>query len=126
MCSPSLIFPIRYIHLHICPSLNVPYSRNRTLYLGFEYYKNKVFDISEIFKTTIFFFYSFDETQIREYFPFEHVFESLLEVSSELFGISFEEVASDVPKWHPDVRFFYVVDNNGKHLSSFYLDPYKR
>lgn len=70
--------------------------------------------------------FNFDETQIQEYFPFEHVFESLLEVSSELFGISFEEVASDVPKWHPDVRFFYVVDNNGKHLSSFYLDPYKR
>lgn len=70
---------------------------------------------------------SFDEAQLQEYFPFEHVLVKLLEISSELFGISFEEVPSgEVSTWHPDVRFFQVTDANGEYLSSFYLDPYSR
>ncbi|XP_042227091.1 probable cytosolic oligopeptidase A [Homarus americanus] len=71
--------------------------------------------------------YSYDEMHLQEYFPFEHVFVSLLELCSELFGISFEEIPGDqVSKWHPDVRFFNILDNSGDYLSSFYLDPYQR
>ncbi|XP_064092424.1 uncharacterized protein LOC135205590 [Macrobrachium nipponense] len=68
-----------------------------------------------------------DENQIREFFPFDHVFEGLLELCSELFGVSFREIDSSlVSTWHPDVRFFQVLDSRGEHISSFYLDPYKR
>ncbi|XP_037798233.1 oligopeptidase A-like [Penaeus monodon] len=71
--------------------------------------------------------FNFDEAQLQEYFPFEHVLVKLLEISSELFGISFEEIPSgEVSTWHPDVRFFQVTDANGEYLSSFYLDPYSR
>lgn len=70
--------------------------------------------------------YSFDETQLRDYFPFEHVFVSLLELCSELFGISFEEIPDKVPTWHPDVRFFNILDGSGDYLASFYLDPFQR
>lgn len=64
--------------------------------------------------------------QLREYFPFEHVFVSLLEICSELFGISFEEIPDQVSTWHPDVRFFNIFDASGEYLASFYLDPFQR
>ncbi|KAK8742202.1 hypothetical protein OTU49_002174 [Cherax quadricarinatus] len=71
--------------------------------------------------------YKFDNLHLEEYFPFDHVFASLLEMCSKLFGIAFEEIPSDrVPTWHPDVRFFSISDNTGKYLSSFYLDPFQR
>ncbi|XP_045101453.1 organellar oligopeptidase A, chloroplastic/mitochondrial-like [Portunus trituberculatus] len=70
--------------------------------------------------------FNFDETQLRDYFPFEHVFVSLLELCSELFGISFEEIPDKVPTWHPDVRFFNILDASGDYLASFYLDPFQR
>ncbi|XP_071539247.1 uncharacterized protein [Panulirus ornatus] len=71
--------------------------------------------------------YKFDDLQLQEYFPFEHVLVGLLEMCSELFGISFEEVSSDyISTWHPDVRFFNIMDYTGNYLSSFYLDPFQR
>ncbi|XP_050721531.1 uncharacterized protein LOC127001252 [Eriocheir sinensis] len=70
--------------------------------------------------------FNFDETQLRDYFPFEHVFVTLLEICSELFGISFEEIPDQVPTWHPDVRFFNIFDASGDYLASFYMDPFQR
>ncbi|KAK7066526.1 hypothetical protein SK128_022364 [Halocaridina rubra] len=71
--------------------------------------------------------FNIDENQLKEYFPFNHVLQGLLELCSELFGISFEEVTlENSTTWHPDVRFFQVIDASGGHLSSFYLDPFKR
>uniref|UniRef100_A0A0N7ZC91 oligopeptidase A n=2 Tax=Scylla olivacea TaxID=85551 RepID=A0A0N7ZC91_SCYOL len=70
--------------------------------------------------------FNFDQTQLQDYFPFEHVFVSLLELSSELFSISFEEIPDKVPTWHPDVRFFNILDASGDYLASFYLDPFQR
>ena len=70
--------------------------------------------------------YSFDDAQLQDFFPFEHVLVSLLELCSELFGISFEEVPDKVSTWHPDVRFFNIFDASGEYLASFYLDPFQR
>ncbi|KAK4315963.1 hypothetical protein Pmani_012839 [Petrolisthes manimaculis] len=71
--------------------------------------------------------FNFEEQQLREYFPLEHVLVSLLEMCSELFGISFEEIKEgEVSTWHPDVRFFNIIDNCGEYLASFYIDPYQR
>ncbi|CAL4088734.1 unnamed protein product, partial [Meganyctiphanes norvegica] len=71
--------------------------------------------------------YNFEESQHKEFFPFDHVFGSLLEHCSQLFNISFEELEyGQVSTWHQDVRFFNILDSDGSYLASFYLDPYKR
>ncbi|XP_045618948.1 uncharacterized protein [Procambarus clarkii] len=71
--------------------------------------------------------YNCDDINLQEYFPFDHVFVGLLEICSELFGISFEEISSDqISTWHPDVRFFNILDHTGDYISSFYLDPFQR
>ncbi|GAC1461065.1 MAG: hypothetical protein PVSMB6_21350 [Steroidobacteraceae bacterium] len=49
----------------------------------------------------------------------------LFEVASRLFAIRISE-KTDVPVWHPDVRFFEIQGADGQPVGSFYLDAYAR
>ncbi|MBQ16383.1 MAG: peptidase M3 [Planctomycetaceae bacterium] len=70
----------------------------------------------------------FDMTdeQLRPYFPLERVLDGLFALVGRLFGISVEPADGEAPKWHADVRFFRVHDDNGAPIAAFYLDPYSR
>lgn len=71
-------------------------------------------------------FFSFTDEELRPYFPLPRVLEGLFKLSSELFGIVIKSADGEAEVWHPDVRFFHIMDERGHHMASFYLDPYSR
>ena len=68
--------------------------------------------------------YAFSEQELRRYFPEEKVLAGLFRVAETLYGISIRRSAATT--WHPDVRFFDVLDGSGTLLGQFYLDTYAR
>lgn len=69
--------------------------------------------------------YAISDEALRPYFPETKVVEGLFEVAKRLFGIRIEE-QQGVETWHPQVRVFKVIDSQGEHRASFYLDLYAR
>ncbi len=66
-----------------------------------------------------------DQEKLRKYFPTDKAVEYTFLVSQTLYGVKFVE--QKVPLWHPDVRYFDVVDaKTGKFISGFYLDLFPR
>lgn len=64
---------------------------------------------------------------LSQYFPSEHVLGVLLRLSSQLFGLQFEEVVPEPSTvWHPDVRSFVVSETDGTRIATFNLDLYRR
>jgi thimet oligopeptidase len=69
--------------------------------------------------------YSVDQEQLRRYFPTDKAIDFALLTAQTLYGVRFREVK--VEAWHPDVRYFDVLDaKSGAFLSGFYLDLYPR
>lgn len=69
--------------------------------------------------------YAYTDDELRPYFPFEKVLSGLFQLLERLFGVSLER-DNNVSVWHPDVRFYRVLDETGKHIASFFLDPFSR
>lgn len=68
--------------------------------------------------------HAISQEQLRPYFPAPHVIEGLFKVTERLFNVSVE--ADDrVPHYHPDVRYFRILEN-GAPIAGFYLDLYAR
>jgi len=63
--------------------------------------------------------FDFDDTMTKPYFQQEKVLKGLLDIVSELFGVTFE--AADVPTWHECVKPFDIFDN-GKLSGRIYFD----
>ncbi len=71
--------------------------------------------------------YDFDEEQLRPYFPLPGVLAGLFEITGRVFGIRVtERPAGAVEVWHPEVKFYDVHDQAGRHLGSFYADWHPR
>lgn len=71
--------------------------------------------------------YDFTDDQLRPYFPLPRVLDGLFSLTERLFGIKIvRSPQKDAPKWHEDVQFFDINDENGKTIAHFYLDPYSR
>uniref|UniRef100_H3ALL0 oligopeptidase A n=1 Tax=Latimeria chalumnae TaxID=7897 RepID=H3ALL0_LATCH len=70
--------------------------------------------------------FSLTDEMVRPYFPLERVLSGLFKLSSDLLGIRIEPADGTAQVWNPAVRFFYVYDEKGTHIASFYLDPYSR
>jgi len=69
--------------------------------------------------------FSVDQEKLRKYFPTQKAIEYTLLVSQRLYGVRFKPVK--VPVWHPDVRYYDVVDaKTGAFISGFYLDLFPR
>jgi oligopeptidase A len=68
--------------------------------------------------------YAFSEQELRQYFPEDKVLAGLFRVAETLYGISIRK--SEAATWHPDVRFFDVLDASGALIGQFYLDTYAR
>ena len=93
--------------------------------------------------------FSLDSEALRPYFPLPAVLEGLFALCGRLFGIRIEAADGQAPIWHPDVRFFRVLEasdgaasaadqdpqpgapqapsaGTGQPIAAFYLDPFSR
>jgi thimet oligopeptidase len=69
--------------------------------------------------------FAIDQEKLRKYFPTDRAVDYTLAVAQALYGVTFREV--NVPVWHPDVRYFDVLDaKSGQYLAGFYLDLFPR
>ncbi|EER09454.1 Thimet oligopeptidase, putative [Perkinsus marinus ATCC 50983] len=70
--------------------------------------------------------YSVDQLLIQEYFPFEHVLKTLLELYESILGLKFTRV-TDQPVWHEDVVCLAVNDAADGHFIGYcYMDMFPR
>jgi thimet oligopeptidase len=65
-----------------------------------------------------------DAQQVRTYFDFTRVRQGLLDVTSRLFGLTYEPVP-DAPVWHEDVTAYDVL-REGARIGRIYLDLHPR
>ncbi|MCP9888808.1 M3 family metallopeptidase [Cyanobium sp. ATX 6A2] len=72
--------------------------------------------------------FDLDAEALRPWFPLEQVLQGLFGLCQRLFDIRIVATeAGEAPTWHPDVRYFRVLDGaSGDPLAAFYLDPYSR
>ncbi len=68
--------------------------------------------------------YSFSEQEVKAYFTEPKVLAGLFDLIHALYGLRVEP--DDAPVWHPDVRFYRLVDAQGQLVGQFYLDLYAR
>ena len=68
--------------------------------------------------------YDFSDNEVKQYFSEAVVLSGMFRVVEALYGIAIKE--SEAASWHPEVRFFDVVDNQGARIGQFYLDLYAR
>ena len=69
--------------------------------------------------------YAFDEEVLRPYFPMDRVIAGMFELATRVFGLRITE-RPGVEVWHPEVKFYDVLDARGRTLGSFYADWYPR
>jgi len=65
------------------------------------------------------------EEELRPYFPLPRVLAGLFRVAERLYGIHMHE-RTGVPLWHPDARYFDVLDSSERVVGGFYLDACAR
>ena len=71
--------------------------------------------------------FAISDEVLRPYFPLAKVMNGLFGLAERLFDVRVEAADGDAPVWHPDVRFFRIVDaTSGEPRACFYLDPYSR
>lgn len=69
--------------------------------------------------------YSFDEEQMRPYFPLDAVKKGVFGLATRLYGVTFDS-APDIPTYHPDVEAMRVRDADGSLLGVLYTDFFPR
>ena len=67
--------------------------------------------------------YGINELLIREYFPYDHVVRTIMDLYEKILNINI--IKQDVNLWHDDVLLYKVTEKN-KIIGYFYLDPFKR
>jgi oligopeptidase A len=65
------------------------------------------------------------EEALRPYFPLPRVLAGLFTVITRLYGVR-AVARDDVDIYHPDVRYFDLIDRDGTKRAGFYLDLYAR
>lgn len=67
------------------------------------------------------------EEELRPYFALPAVLDGMFVLVKRLFRIDVKPADGEAEVWHKDVRFFKIFDSDsGKHIASFFLDPYSR
>ena len=70
--------------------------------------------------------YAVDQNEIKQYFPVQHVIDSVLAIYQQLLGVRFTRNTT-VPVWQAQVQAYEVADAaTGKPLGRFFLDLYPR
>ena len=69
--------------------------------------------------------YALNEEEIKPYFQVDNVIKGVFDLSTKLWGITFEE-RNDIALYHPDVKTYEVKDRDGSHISILYTDYFPR
>lgn len=69
--------------------------------------------------------YSLSEEELKPYFPADAAIAGLFAIVERVFGVRFV-LREDVETWHSDVRYYDVLDANGKAIAGAYFDLYAR
>jgi oligopeptidase A len=69
--------------------------------------------------------FDISQEDLRPYFPVPAVIDGLFTIVKRLYGIDIRECETP-PSWHPDVRFYEILDDDGARRGAFYLDLYAR
>ncbi len=70
--------------------------------------------------------YGLSDEELRPYFPLPQVLDGLFALAHRIFDITIAPADGTAPVWHPDVRYFQVLNGGGDPIAHFYLDPYSR
>ncbi len=70
--------------------------------------------------------YGLNDEELRPYFPLPQVLDGLFALANRIFDITIAPADGEAPVWHPDVRYFQVLNGSGEPIAHFYLDPYSR
>lgn len=70
--------------------------------------------------------YGLNDEELRPYFPLPQVLDGLFALAHRIFDITIAPADGEAPVWHPDVRYFQVLNGGGDPIAHFYLDPYSR
>ena len=72
--------------------------------------------------------FQFTDEELRPYFPLESVLGRVYLVSPQRLFRCPRDAGRWARRsvWNKDVRFFNISDESGRHIASFYLDPYSR
>ncbi len=70
--------------------------------------------------------YGLNDEELRPYFPLPQVLDGLFALAHRIFDVTIAPADGEAPVWHPDVRYFQVLNNGGDSIAHFYLDPYSR
>jgi len=68
--------------------------------------------------------YAFSDQEVKQYFPESSVLPGMFRLIETLYGLTIEP--DTAPSWHPDVRFFTILDGDRKRVGQFYIDLYAR
>jgi len=68
--------------------------------------------------------YEVDAGEVRQYFPYDRVLAGLLEITAEIFDLTYAPVA-DAERWHPSVLVYDVMRGTDR-LGRIYLDMHPR
>ncbi len=69
--------------------------------------------------------YAVDQNEIKQYFPVQHVIDTVFSIYQELLGVKFAR--ANVAVWQPDVQAYDVTDAATRRpLGRFYLDLFPR
>ena len=85
----------------------------------------QAWDISYISEKMRQHFYQLSQEEVKAYFPATRVIPGLFSVVEKLYGLKITEL-EDFDSWHPDVRFFQILDKDNQLRGQFYLDLYAR
>ncbi len=69
--------------------------------------------------------YDLSEEELKPYFPLPAVLDGLFAIVANVFGVQMV-VREGVEVWHPDVRFYDVLDADGKIIAGAFVDLYSR
>jgi peptidyl-dipeptidase Dcp len=69
--------------------------------------------------------FDLNEDEVRPYFEVNNVVKGVFDLSTRLWGITFEE-RNDIPLYHPDVKTYEVRDSDGSHIAILYTDYFPR
>ncbi len=69
--------------------------------------------------------YGFNEEEVKPYFELNHVIGGVMGLAKQLYGLSLKE-NKDIPVYHPDVKAYDVMDEQGEFLAVIYMDFYPR
>jgi len=68
--------------------------------------------------------YAFSDQEVKQYFPETQVLPGMFDLVQKIYQIRIVEQKAET--WHPDVRFFDILNPRGELIGRFYVDLYAR